>query len=74
MNVGSFELPIGIISLLFGLTYGGYHWYSSNTQGVNATAGTAILSALSILMGVQLLLAFLNIDISSTPKKPLQSN
>jgi dolichol-phosphate mannosyltransferase len=74
MNIGSFVLPIGVIMIIFGTTYGGYHWYISTITGINTSVGTAILSALSILTGVQFLLAFLNVDLSSIPNKPIQKN
>ena len=35
-------------------------------------AGTVMLAALPILMGVQLILAFISYDIASVPKRPLQ--
>ena len=67
MSIASIELPIGIFFLLFGITFGAYKWIESTVSQVPATAGSVMLSALPILMGVQLILAFLSSDISSTP-------
>ena len=39
--------------------------------GVAATAGTVMLSALPLILGVQFLLAFLGADIANQPQKPV---
>ena len=66
-SVASLELVFGIASLLFGVIFGLAHW------GMNspATAGTVMIAALPIIVGSQLLLAFLNYDIQSTPRTSL---
>jgi glycosyltransferase involved in cell wall biosynthesis len=69
MSVASIELPIGLLLLLFGVLYGGYHWITSAQYGVATSAGTVMLAGLPILTGVQLVLAFLNQDISSVPRR-----
>ena len=71
MSLASIELPLGILMFLFGLSYGSYHWLSSAQAGVATPAGTVMLSAMPILMGLQLILAFMSFDISSVPKRPL---
>lgn len=67
MSIASIELPTGVLFLLFGIAFGAYKWIESTASQVPATAGSVMLSALPILMGVQLILAFLSSDISSTP-------
>lgn len=67
MSLASFEMPIGITMMLFGSFYGGYHWYDSISSNVATPTGTVVLSALSLIVGIQLILAFLGNDISSTP-------
>ncbi len=67
MSIASIELPLGIFFLLFGIAFGAHKWIESTVSQVPATAGSVMLSALPILMGVQLILAFLSSDISSTP-------
>lgn len=72
MSVASIELPLGVLLLAFGIGFGSYHWLM-RSDVVAAPAGTVMLSALPILIGVQSLLAFLNYDIASTPNRPFQS-
>ncbi|MFT3818912.1 MAG: glycosyltransferase family 2 protein [Rubrivivax sp.] len=72
MSIASVELPLGIVLLGFGIGFGSYHWLT-RSDVVAASAGTVMLSALPILIGVQSLLAFLNYDIASTPNRPFQS-
>ncbi|MEY4642561.1 MAG: hypothetical protein RLZZ227_2555 [Pseudomonadota bacterium] len=71
MSLASFELPLGLLLLLFGGIFGAYHWLASVRDGVPATVGTVMLASLSVLMGLQLVLAFLAHDIASTPRRPL---
>lgn len=71
MSVASIELPLGIILLGTGTGYGLAHWIQSADTGVATPAGTVMLAALPILMGLQLLLAFLANDVESVPKRPL---
>ncbi len=47
-----------------------YHCSISLQEGVATPAGTVMLAALPILMGVQLILAFLGYDIANVPRKP----
>lgn len=71
MSLASIELPLGIVLVLGGTLYGGLHWWASEQGNVATPAGTVMLSALPILMGVQLILAFLANDIASVPTRPL---
>ncbi|MCO4888760.1 glycosyltransferase family 2 protein [Cupriavidus sp. WGtm5] len=70
MSAASIELPLGMVLLLFGLLFGGYHWQDSLVTGHPAATGTVVLSALNILMGFQMLLAFLAFDVASVPRRP----
>jgi len=73
MSLASLELPLGLLMLLFGVCYGGYHWYLSSLVQAATPAGTVVLSAISLVMGLQLLLAFIGYDIASIPVRPIQS-
>lgn len=73
MSLASFELPIGIALLLFGLIYGISHWVSGTQAGVVASSGTVMLAAMPIILGVQLILAFIGYDVSSTPKRAVHA-
>jgi len=72
MSLASMELPLGLAMLLGGTIYGGTHWIQSARAGVETPAGTVMLAAVPILMGMQLILAFVAHDIASVPKRPLQ--
>lgn len=71
MSIASLELPAGLTLLCFGAIYGGYHWISSVNANIPASTGTVMVAALPILMGMQLVLAFISSDISSTPTRPI---
>ncbi len=70
-SLASLELVIGVVLLAFGATYGLTHWISSYLAGVTTPAGTVMLAALPVVIGLQLLLAFIGVDIASTPKRPV---
>ena len=55
---------------LFGMVYVGVRWIGSAQDGVATPAGTVMLSGLPILMGLQLILAFLSYDIGAMPRTP----
>lgn len=71
MSVASLELPIGTIMIVFGIVFGGARWISSWQSGTATPVGTIMLSALPIIIGIQLILAFLAYDISSVPSRPI---
>ncbi len=71
MSIASIELVIGTLLLGFGVTFGAYHWLQSAKQGVAAPVGTIMLSALSVLTGLQFVLAFLSYDIAAVPRRPI---
>lgn len=71
LSVASLELPIGLIMLLFGLLFGGYQWLQSLSHGQVTPAGTVMLAALPVILGLQFLLAFLSADMNSVPQRPL---
>ena len=71
MSLASLELPLGVLLVLFGGVYGVSHWIASARAGVPTPAGTVMVAALPVIMGVQLILAFLAYDIASVPRRPL---
>jgi dolichol-phosphate mannosyltransferase len=70
LSLASIELPLGVLLILGGGSYGLWHWVASAHLGLATPAGTVMLSALPILMGLQLVLAFLAYDIGSVPRRP----
>lgn len=73
MSLASIELPVGLCLILEGSIFGGRAWLGSITSGVPTTAGTVMLAALPIILGIQLVLAFLGYDIARVPRRPFQS-
>jgi dolichol-phosphate mannosyltransferase len=71
MSLASIELPLGVLLFVSGIGFGLYHWMNSMAEGVSTPAGTVMLAALPILMGTQLVLAFLGYDIANVPRRPL---
>jgi len=72
LSLASIELPLGVLLILAGMLFGAYHWIQSARSGVTTPAGTVMLAALPILMGLQFIIAFLGYDISSVPRRPRQ--
>ncbi|MDO5101984.1 MAG: glycosyltransferase family 2 protein [Lautropia sp.] len=70
LSLASFQLPMGILLLLFGLCFGLYKWSMATAAGVPSSAGTVMLSALPVLVGIELILAFVGQDIQSVPQRP----
>lgn len=74
MSVASLELLAGIAMLVGGMLFGGYHWAIAVATGMPTAVGTIMLAVLPILIGVQLVLAFLAYDFASTPKRPISGD
>ena len=73
-GIATIQLVLGNFLLLFGISFGGYNWYKSYyIMETPATAGTVVLAALPVILGIQLVLSFLNFDSKNTPKTPIQS-
>jgi glycosyltransferase involved in cell wall biosynthesis len=70
-NIASLELPFGLSSLLFGLIFGGIKWVEGIALGTPASAGTVMIAGLPIIVGIQMLLAFLNFDVGMVPRNPI---
>ncbi len=63
----SLFVALGLFSMGFGVVFGSYHWIQSIRFGLPATAGTVMLSALPTIMGFQLLLEAIVLDIGNVP-------
>lgn len=74
LNIASLELPAGILLFMFGVYFGLTRWADAASNGIPATAGTVMLSAVPVILGFQLILAFVSYDINSVPKTPKQDN
>lgn len=68
-TIASVELVAGAILLVLGATFGTVAWARSFAAGTETPAGTVMLAALPIMLGLQLLLAFLAYDIARVPRR-----
>lgn len=66
-GVVSLGVLLGVPLTLFGVAFGVWHWLESIRTGVPATAGTVFVAALPIILGVQLLLVAIVLDVLSSP-------
>jgi dolichol-phosphate mannosyltransferase len=73
LSVASFELVAGLSMLLFGLVYGGHHWWLSQHSHAPTATGIIMLAAMPVILGLQLLLAFMAYDIAAVPRLPMAS-
>ena len=67
-SVASIELVLGLALSLFGVVFGALHWFAAESGAAPATAGTVMVAALPIILGVQLLLSFINFDVHLEPR------
>lgn len=71
VSLASLELLFSLVLLTFALFFGGGHWLSSASGGHSTPVGTIMITAVSLIWGLQLLLAFIGYDISSVPRRAI---
>ena len=69
MSLASIELVFGGAFILVGTMLGLWFWWQSASTGIVASAGSVMLVALQIIIGIQLVLGFLAYDIASIPRR-----
>ena len=67
-SLASVELVLGMMLLTFGIAFGSFEWVMSTRTGMPSTAGTVMLAALPVILGMQLLLSWLAFDIAAEPR------
>lgn len=72
-SYATLELILGFMLLSFGFIFGGLSWIEHSKEALFASPGTVMLAALPIILGLQLILGFVNNDMASVPTTPLQS-
>lgn len=72
-SAASLELLVGIALWIFGIAFGGWHWWRSAINDVPASAGTVMLAALPLILGTQFMLSWLGFDVASEPRYPIHS-
>jgi dolichol-phosphate mannosyltransferase len=70
-GIATVEFILGTLLLIGGIIFGAINWAISLMTGETATAGTVVLAALPILIGVQLLIAFIGHDTRREPTHPI---
>jgi glycosyltransferase involved in cell wall biosynthesis len=70
-SMESIYLLVGIPSFLFGLVFGIVKWIKYSRLGIPAPTGTIMIAVLSVMLGVQILLSAIGIDLQSVPKEPI---
>lgn len=69
LSLASIELAFGALFVAVGSLMGLTFWAESFRTGVPTGAGSVMLSALQIIVGIQLLLGFLAYDIAAVPRR-----
>ena len=67
-NIGSVYLLFGSILFFFGIIFGGINWYNYAKINTQTPTGTIMIASLTLILGFQLLLQFLQYDIFKAPK------
>jgi len=67
-NIASIEIALGVALLAFGTWIGVTRWVAGSLTNTLATSGTVMLAALPVLIGMQLVLAFLGYDLQNVPR------
>jgi glycosyltransferase involved in cell wall biosynthesis len=70
-NIASIEIVLGLAFAAFGFWFGATRWIEGIELGVPTTSGTVMVAALPLLVGVQLVLAFLSYDLQNVPRDVL---
>lgn len=70
-SVASLYLLAGLPLLATGTLYGAVNWWHYSRLAIGAPTGTVVIPALLILLGAQLLLAAVQADLESIPRRRL---
>ena len=64
-------VSVGTVLTLAGAAFGIWHWSRSAITGVPATAGTVMVGALPVALGVLLWIQAIAVDVASVPRSPI---
>lgn len=70
-SLASLELLLSLPLILFGTCYGMWHWIHSLHGSTPAASGVVMAAALPLIIGTQLLLSWLNYDVSNQPTQAI---
>jgi len=63
--IGSLAI-VGSLFTWFGVLFGLYHWFLSASTGTPTTAGTVMISVVPLILGIQMLLQGLSLEVQSS--------
>jgi dolichol-phosphate mannosyltransferase len=72
-SIASLYIVTCIPLLSFGFIFGISKWIEYASQNIPAPTGTVMLPTLSVILGIQILLSAIEIDMKSTPGQPLSN-
>jgi glycosyltransferase involved in cell wall biosynthesis len=72
-SMASIYLLISLPLLIFSLTFGITKWIHYAGLGIPAPTGTVMIPTLCMILGIQLLLSAIEIDLRSIPREPLSA-
>ena len=61
---------LGAVGVLFGTAFGLYHWRLGETLGVSSLPGTVMVAAVPVIVGTQLLVQAMALDIAESRSFP----
>jgi dolichol-phosphate mannosyltransferase len=67
----SLFLLVGFVACAFGTSWGAWHWWLSYRTGITASTGTVMIAVLPLILGIQLLLQALVLDIQNIPRESI---
>jgi dolichol-phosphate mannosyltransferase len=74
LNLASIQFLLGLGIGMFGFTVGAHGWWNAYRVGETTNTGTLILTAMSILSGLQLLLGFFSFDMGNVPRETISKD
>ena len=61
---------LGLFGVLFGTTFGLYHWWLGEALGTSSLPGTVMVAAIPVIVGAQLLMQAIALDIAESRTFP----
>jgi len=71
INIVSVFLVAGLVMFIGGGAFGAWRWSANVQEGVNQSAGTVALAMLPMLLGFQMLLQAMVLDVMDKPLQPV---
>ncbi len=70
-SIISLYIVTSIPLLLFGFIFGAIKWIDYASRNIPAPTGTLMLPTLCVILGIQMMLSAIEIDMKSTPSQPI---